>query len=1059
MRTIALCLIIKNEKENLERLVMSTKDHVNKVYLTDTGSTDGSIREMERLCKLHSLPLEVSHFEWVDNFSKARNFNFRDVKEDWILWLDGDDELEILEGQGLRALINKVELSGGTGINMEYKYVSDDEDNSLNEHLKLRVVKNGFYSWTHKVAGEVPIHENLFPLEGVETKDFTTLEMRVKHHMTMEQADDSKQRNIRILRASLEKEGDKPDPRTVFLLGRELSTVDREESAKYLEQFIEIGGLEGEMLHAAFMLAKYHEERGEFSKQLEWGIRGIGFHPLHPLGYITAAEGYKNKGMWKEVITMCEQALEKKIQVNENVSFSEYSLKKLANLELANAYNEIEEHEKALEIVREMSENLTKEEMKDAQLAINKIVFDSNTTKTKKALNTLANIIIGAGDLKKLAGLSDSLPHFTFTLKPVIELRRSLGLNKEWKQGNIVIYAPTGIEEWDENSLETGIGGSETAVIEMAKRWGKAGYHVTVYGDVNECSYFGNVEYVPSQEIDWADEFDIFISWRNIDVFREIEISARKRLLWLHDVPIPSAYTREVLEKIDKVIVLSKYHRSLLPEVPDEKIYISRNGVDFDHIAEVGKMIKRGPRKVIYASQPTRGLEQLLEMWEDVKKEVPDAELAWAYGWDNYDIMIERGIGDQEFKDRMVRKMRELGVVDLGRLGKEELYKEFASSGIFAYPSTFPEISCIVMAEAQASGCYPISTGYAALSETQIVGDKVELDKFKDKLIERLKNPIFVKVKDAGTRFGWDEVAKEWMNDLFYGVEWEDESPLVSIVHITGRNGGMGMLKDSIQKQEYKNMELIIIDKLYEERAKEVADYLKDLDIPWIHLPDPKRNPKYKYGLCHAHNAALSVANGELLVFLQDFFEIPNDGVQKFVDIYLNNQDALISGVDKQYAVKNFDWADKINANTGKKIEWGEQEWESMWMQIGKGRRISAYAREWEANWAAAPKKVLEKLGGWNIEWDRGFGWDNVDIAFRHIELGGTLVIDESNMAKGIRHENDWQADPTHSNASRFMSYAQATQQSPNPRLVNKFESPRYSNKFNKLIKEFKDKA
>lgn len=1047
MRTLGLCLIIKNEKDNLMNLFGSVKGVVDSVYMTDTGSTDGSVEEAKKICKEMGIELILSQFDWVNNFSKARNFNFAQAKTDWILWLDGDDTLE---GDGLREVIKKAEYAGATGVFLEYQYQTDKQGNVLNRHPKLRAIRNGYYSWTHETAGEVPIHENLFPLPGIETKDMGSKEVFVLHHMEEEGMKDSMQRNIQILRELEAQEGEKADPRTVFLLGRELHSngteEQKEEANIYLKKFLKMGGTNGECLHACSMLSKSSEKKGKFKDQLKWAVRGIGYHPQHPLGYLNAGEAYRNMGRWEDAIIVLKQALENRVGDMEMIAFSQYVMERSTTIELANAYNEVGKFDEAIELVEGLRDKVEERDLEQVERSLAQIVGDHNKSKIEKSITVLANSVINNDNIKGLARMVDIVPEQYGHFKPVIGIRRSLGLNKLWNKGNIVIYASVGIEEWDEDSLKTGIGGSETAVIEMAKRLGKAGYHVTIYGDVNEDRIFGNVTYTPAPMINWSDEFDIFISWRNIGIFKEIDIKARKTYLWLHDVVNPMDFTQDLIDKINKIIVLSGYHRGLLPDVPDEKIYVSRNGIDTDLIQKLELFDKR-PLKVIYASQPIRGLEQLLDAWEVVKASVTNAELVWAYGWDNYDIMIQRGVGDQEFKDRMVAKMKELGVKDLGRLGKEELYKEFLSSSIFAYPSTFPEINCIVMEEAQACGCYPISTGYAALEETQKIGDKIEIDKFAETLIARLKEHDKVNGKDYYKMFGWNEVANEWMNDLFYGIEWEDEMPLVTVVFITARDGVFKMLKDSLNRQTYKNMELVVVDKLYGKRS----DSLDGIDVPHIHLPDPSRDmAKYKYGLCHAHNAALSVATGDLIVFLQDNFDVPEDGIEKFVNVYLHHPNKLISGVDEQF---------KAEVAKDGEIKWGEKVWTNMWMKIGKGRRMSVYAREWEANWAAAPKKILEKLGGWNIEWDKGHGWDNVDIAFRHIEMDGQMIIDESNKVRGIRHDNDWQGNTAHSNGQRFMSYAQAIQKSKNPKLVMDFREPKYNNSIRKKIFNFKHRT
>lgn len=1057
MRTLGLCIIIKNEKENLKRLLSSVEGVVDTVYLTDTGSTDGSIEEAERICEAIGLKLEVSHYEWNNNFSKARNFNFSQAKTDWILWLDGDDEL--INGRELRSAIEERELSGGTGGVMLYEYQNDTEGNPLNDHDKLRVVKNGVYSWTfwerNPEGEEVSIHENLFPYPNVEYKDFYIDGVYVTHYITEEGKKDSQARNLRILKEQEIAEGKNRDPRTVFLLGRELDGNGMyDEAIPYLKEFVGMEGTKGETLHACSLLSKIYEKKGMFKEQLKWGYTGIMAHPGHPLGYLRIAEAFRNRGEWENVVDAVLTLRKKKVGKMESLAYSMFSMEKPATLELANAYKELKEFDKAREEIATAVKSMTKAERKYIQPALREVIAAENKDKQERAVRVLANTLIQGKAPGLLPKLEEIIPPTIKHTSSGVDISRIIGHNKLWNKGNIVIYAHTGIEEWDEDSLEKGIGGSETAVIEMAKRWGKAGYTVTVYGDVSKEKVFGNATYLPASEMNFADQFDIFVSWRNVDIFKDADIVAKKKYLWLHDVPNPADYTREVCDKIDKIIVLSKYHRSLLPDVPDEKIYVSRNGIDSEAIEKLGD-IKRNPKKVIYASQPVRGLEKLLDMWEDVVKEVPDAELVWAYGWDNYDIMIQKGVGSLEFKEEMVRRMKELGVKDLGRLGKEELYKEFKSSTIWAYPTEFPEISCIVAMEAQAAGCYPITTGYAALTETQKIGEEVGLKEFKERLILNLQDYPSFKSPDPEV-FGWNGIAKEWMNDLFYGVEIENYDPLVTVVHVTGRKGGLGMLKRALEKQTYKNMELVIIDKLYHERVAEVADYFSDLKIPYLHLPDPPRDKvAYKYGLCHAHNAALFVANGELLVFLQDFFDVKEDGVEKFVNLYKYYPNSLLAGIDEQHLVK-VEEESMLDNFDGRNPKWGKKVWTSMWSVIPGGRRISVSAREWELNWSAAPKSVLEKLGGWNKEWDKGYGWDNVDISFRYIEMGGDIVIDESNKAKGIKHENLWGEKKEDENTDRFMAYASATRESPNPYLVAKLEEPQYAEDIKDKINKFK---
>ena len=51
-------------------------------------------------------------------------------------------------------------------------------------------------------------------------------------------------------------------------------------------------------------------------------------------------------------------------------------------------------------------------------------------------------------------------------------------------------------------------------------------------------------------------------------------------------------------------------------------------------------------------------------------------------------------------------------------VGQRELARAFAEAGTWLYPCPFPEISCITAMKAQAMGCWPVTSGTAALAET-----------------------------------------------------------------------------------------------------------------------------------------------------------------------------------------------------------------------------------------------------------------------------------------------------------------------------------------------------
>ncbi len=85
MFTISLCMIVKNEEDVLRRCLQSAVDFVDEIIIVDTGSAD-STKEIAK-----EFTDKVYDFEWVNDFSAARNEAFSKATMDYQMWLDADD--------------------------------------------------------------------------------------------------------------------------------------------------------------------------------------------------------------------------------------------------------------------------------------------------------------------------------------------------------------------------------------------------------------------------------------------------------------------------------------------------------------------------------------------------------------------------------------------------------------------------------------------------------------------------------------------------------------------------------------------------------------------------------------------------------------------------------------------------------------------------------------------------------------------------------------------------------------------------------------------------------
>ncbi|AJG87510.1 glycosyl transferase 2 family protein [Bacillus anthracis] len=82
---LSACLIVKNEEEMLGKCLESLRRVIEEIIVVDTGSTD-STKEIAR-----QFTDKVYDFEWMNDFSEARNFAASKANGEWIIAIDADE--------------------------------------------------------------------------------------------------------------------------------------------------------------------------------------------------------------------------------------------------------------------------------------------------------------------------------------------------------------------------------------------------------------------------------------------------------------------------------------------------------------------------------------------------------------------------------------------------------------------------------------------------------------------------------------------------------------------------------------------------------------------------------------------------------------------------------------------------------------------------------------------------------------------------------------------------------------------------------------------------------
>lgn len=107
MLPISICIIAKNEEQHIEECLKRLKPYHYEIVLIDTGSTD---KTLEFAAKYTD---NIYHFDWINDFSAAKNFAVSKATNDWILSIDCDEYVETIDETALQKLIARFPQSAG----------------------------------------------------------------------------------------------------------------------------------------------------------------------------------------------------------------------------------------------------------------------------------------------------------------------------------------------------------------------------------------------------------------------------------------------------------------------------------------------------------------------------------------------------------------------------------------------------------------------------------------------------------------------------------------------------------------------------------------------------------------------------------------------------------------------------------------------------------------------------------------------------------------------------------------------------------------------------------
>lgn len=253
----------------------------------------------------------------------------------------------------------------------------------------------------------------------------------------------------------------------------------------------------------------------------------------------------------------------------------------------------------------------------------------------------------------------------------------------------------------------------------------------------------------------------------------------KKKILWLHDYyrdpEVSHLKSPESRERFSKLVFVSQHQfttYNVAHGVPFSESTVLKNAII--PFPEVPKPTDR--INIIYHTTPHRGLELLVPAFLEIVKMVPNIHLDVyssfnIYGW---------GERDRPYEHLFNICKDHPNISYHGAVPNAQVREALNKAHIFAYPSIWPETSCLAAIEALCAGCAVVAPDYGALPET--IGQHGFMYRWsedKQEHLNRFANILYsVIVNYSNDRVQTQLINSRKQNNVFYSWnyrirEWE----------------------------------------------------------------------------------------------------------------------------------------------------------------------------------------------------------------------------------------------------------------------------------------------
>ena len=255
----------------------------------------------------------------------------------------------------------------------------------------------------------------------------------------------------------------------------------------------------------------------------------------------------------------------------------------------------------------------------------------------------------------------------------------------------------------------------------------------------------------------------------------------RINILWMHHFvnqkEAQNLGSKDFVDKLDWIVFNSNWNfekHVYQFKIPENKSLVIKNAIEKIDFEEKPK----NKINLIYHTTPWRGLIHLLKIFKSLN--LKNVELNICSSTKIYGKIFDDKHG-KAYKNIFNECKNTKNVNYFGFVDNKKVIELLKKMHIFAYPSIWPETSCIAAIESMAAGCEVVTTNLGALYETcspfgALVGfdrnfdnlekrySKVLLSSIKNYWSDETQNKLKLQREAINATYSWDIRSVEWKN-------------------------------------------------------------------------------------------------------------------------------------------------------------------------------------------------------------------------------------------------------------------------------------------------------